>query len=322
MDTTDKSTHCRIKMLLQNNTQHVVDMNDKEETKSCNNPLVADSFCVAHNVDCHIPHTLGFEPSDISLVNDIIFGISKDQISVCSHKSNEDHGSYKYFEGNINISGHFPIWSNNSGLLLIGGESGGITQITFNGDTFETNLNIKFRDPMMHPSALVSTNKSGNEMLFICGAIKQRRKIVGQCCLYDFKEDEWRNLSDMKHGRECAGITGWYERGNKVIVGGGYGQWANGQVVEEYDIIKNEWTVLPLLNEPHKKYPALVTSNNILLCFGGGDYQDRDLGAIELYDPRDSVNKWIFVDGIEKYFKITEWNKGAGYNCFLPLSHL
>merc|ERR1712228_982171 len=42
------------------------------------------------------------------------------------------------------------------------------------------------------------------------------------------------------------------------------------------------------------------------------------LGEIELFDPRDRTNKWIYVDTVANYFKLPN-DSCAGTNCFLPL---
>eukprot|EP01084_Bolivina_argentea_P073047 132594_1 len=76
--------------------------------------------------------------------------------------------------------------------------------------------------------------------------------------------------------------------------------------VEEYDIHKNKWINLPNLNEKHATYPALITSNNVLFCVGGVKRSDNNLGCIELYDPRDQSNKWIYIDTVQNYFNINQ----------------
>ena len=87
--------------------------------------------------------------------------------------------------------------------------------------------------------------------------------------------------------------------------------------VEEYDVHKDAWNPIVSLSYPHNKYPALFTSNNILFCLGGVSKSDKNLGCIELFDPRDN-NAWIYVDHVKNYFNLPN-ESGAGWNCFMPL---
>ena len=132
--------------------------------------------------------------------------------------------------------------------------------------------------------------------------------------MYDFERKRWTILKEMNHSHQSGGICEWKDRGNKIIVAAGYD---TNKVVEEYDLQKNVWIDLPELNNKHPTYPALMTSDNILFCIGGGSYFVDDLGCIELYDARDSANKWHYVDTVSKYFDLA--NCGcAGFNSFLP----
>ena len=126
----------------------------------------------------------------------------------------------------------------------------------------------------------------------------------------------------MNHGHQCAGICTWKQRGNKIIVTAGYQSYqeiTDDKYVEEFDMDKNQWYDLPKLNNKHAAYPALFTLDNILFCIGGVDFEDKNLGDIELLDSRDSSNKWIFVDSVENYLDIPKQG-GARFICFLSFN--
>ena len=166
-----------------------------------------------------------------------------------------------------------------------------------------------------------------DEMLFVCGGWWNGYNL-SLFYKYDIANTQWIKLSDMKYGHQCGGICEWKEKGNKIIVAAGY-QFKNNTVepagyqsvnnkVEQYDIHKNKWFDLPYLKTKHESYPLLMTSNNILFCIGGVCQSSDNLGHIEMYDDRDRVKKWFYIDSVEKYFNLPN-DKGAGYNCFLPL---
>ena len=152
------------------------------------------------------------------------------------------------------------------------------------------------------------------EKLFVCGGWWNKHKSK-TCCLYDFGMQQWTDLKNMNHTHCCGGICKWKERGNKLIVAGGWQTEHN--EVEEYDMNKNIWIDLPNLNTKHEYYPAVLTVNNILFCIGGVHEGGNTLGCIEFYDQRDSANKWMYVESVEKYFDLPQQG-GAGFNCFLP----
>ena len=83
-------------------------------------------------------------------------------------------------------------------------------------------------------------------------------------------------------------------------------------------MIKDIWIDLPALNGKHAVYPALFTSNNVLFCIGGSHHRYiRDMGWIEMYDPRDISQKWIAIDSVQNHFNIPH-DTGAGFNCCIP----
>merc|ERR1712228_362041 len=205
------------------------------------------------------------------------------------------------------------------GLLLVAGRhrddddiaNDSILSIQFNDDKFKQSILTKMPFLTSYPSSVVF-NDSDNEKLFVCGGW-WNQSFLSTCSLYDFGNEQWTNLVNMNHEHQCPGICEWKERGNKIVVAGGY---SNNKFVEEYDMHKDEWTDLPNLNKTYD-YPALVTSNNILFCVGGVDRSHSTLGEIEFYDPRDRANKWIYVDSVGNYFKLSN-ESGAGLNCCLP----
>ena len=153
----------------------------------------------------------------------------------------------------------------------------------------------------------------GNEKLFVCGGWWNNRNL-STCCLYDFDNEEWSDLRDMNNSHQCPGICEWKQRGNKIIVGGGF---PDNKDVEEYDMHKDKWVDLPNLNKKHHTYPAILSMDNLLICIGGVHTANHELGFVEFYDPRDSANKWFYVDTVEKYFDLRQ-DGGLGFNCILP----
>ena len=223
------------------------------------------------------------------------------------------------FDGSIPYIGYFSIFTHSAGLLLVGGRDDtkeyianeSIWSIQFDDGKFKQEVLTKMPYSVSHPSVHIIEERN-NEKLFVCGGWWNKGNLK-KCFLYNLENGQWTNLQRMKHSHQSGGICEWKERGNKMIVAGGYRE---NKYVQEYDMHKNEWTDLPNLNKVHATYPALFTSNNILFCVGGARRSSEYLGEIELFDPRDRANKWIHVDTVEHYFKLSK-DSGAGLNCFL-----
>eukprot|EP01084_Bolivina_argentea_P057466 104998_1 len=274
-------------------------------------------YCMGNDIGFSAGKQIGFDAKDINVIgNDIVFGLSNTEISAVGLKTK----ACKIFTGNISFDSWVPIYCNKYGLMVVGGQSvndetianNKICKIRFNNDKFTTQTVTKLPYSATNPSVCM-INDNNNNKLFVCGGWWNGYNL-SKCYLYSFN-NEWKELKSMNHCHQLGGICVWKERGNNIIVGGGY---TDNKYVEEYDIHKNKWIDLPNLNEKHTTYPALITSNNILFCIGGVICGDINLGCVEFYDPRDRSNKWIYVDTVQNYFNINQ-DSGAGFNCFLPL---
>ena len=280
------------------------------------------SYCIAKNVRFNDCQQMGFEQEDLSVFgNTMAFGVYQHGIGIFLADAEESFS----FDGQIPFRSSYPVYSDEHGLLLIGGRQRANAD-TANTDVFSVEFDEEDEFSLQkvtelpyktnRPSALTLLGADG-ERWFVCGGWWYGQNLKSTH-LYMPHSDRWMQLKNMNHCHRSAGICEWKERGNKVIVAAGYGRIENHKV-EEYDFEKDMWSNLPDLNEKHATYPLMLPSNGLLFCIGGvRGAEDEDMGCIELFDPRDRANKWIDVGTVEQYFGLPN-DTGAGKNCFLPL---
>ena len=311
------------------NIGRICDIQTKHSTVSSIADL-STSFCVGKGLSLDQAKAIGFEDEDIrSMNNDVSFSIDRDGVGAFLVHS----GKWLNLSGEIKVQDFRPIYTDSAGLLLIGGKfrnkwkrqniqnqaNRQMIRMDFikglDGENAISELSIgRLPYTATCPSALSFYQRT--ERIFVCGGW-WRNSYLSASYLYNFGTSKWTKLPDMKHERQSAGICLWNERGGNVVVAGGF---RNCKFVEEFDMEKAKWVSLPNLKGDHVASPGLMVSNNILYCVGGVDSKSNGLGSIEMYDPRDSTNQWVVIDSVQKHFGIPEAeNRGAGFNCFLPL---
>ena len=91
-------------MMTRSRKAYICDINDNRRSKLQNDTFKGDVLCAAKNAGFDLPKKLGFDSVDISLVsNDVVFGICDRAISVLCQKNNDDHATWKHFEGKLSI---------------------------------------------------------------------------------------------------------------------------------------------------------------------------------------------------------------------------
>ena len=96
----------------------------------------------------------------------------------------------------------------------------------------------------------------------------------------------------MLYERDAHGICTWRDR-YIICVGSWHGPGA--RTCEMYDVEKNEWTVLPQLNEGTCA-PGLCVFNDVLYKLGG----TSDIGKVEMLDLNRPKN-WVTVNTSNRY---------------------
>ena len=154
------------------------------------------------------------------------------------------------------------------------------------------------------PTSRVSATfiSSNDNNLIVVGGNTSRSYVTGSnCFLYNFTSNKWTfNLSFCCYARFCAGI-GYDKYENKVYLGGGY-HWDGYKnsyvdIMEYYDIKKDEWNYLPQTNISHGYYPIIwKNTNNGLLYIASINNKIKKLFIIESLDPRSNDLKWNICD--------------------------
>ena len=136
-----------------------------------------------------------------------------------------------------------------------------------------------------------SFNDNGEkERLFVIGGWNEDDLSCGE--VYDFRRDQWNEISNLNHARYEAGIC-YDQQREYIFIGGGY-SWNCNKIIqncEYYDINKNKWYQdLPKTKLEHREIPMIWIENNNLLSITSivGD-------GIEYIDLRCDNKEWTVV---------------------------
>ena len=225
------------------------------------------------------------------------------------------------------VCGPSILWSHIHGLIVVGGrgdddEEVKTVQRLVEGD----NALLSWQSlpdmfvPRFCPSVCLwkdqkSSRYEESELLIVGGGWNGKEGALRSCSLYDFHSSEWNEISEMNVARSCATLIHWKFRNKSVVVGGE--EERASRSVEEYDLIKDQWLKLPDLKHPHRKWPSVWIDNSVLygsyggiLCVagdnvgGGADQKNHsELGTVEIFDGRDSAQKWQSVARLNSFFQ-------------------
>ena len=129
------------------------------------------------------------------------------------------------------------------------------------------------------------------------GAIANSKTYLKQTCILN--ENTWcfDNLSDMHFERDAHGCAKWLNR--YIIVVGSWHGTESTNTCESYDVIKNEWTMLPKLNDATCAPGLVVMQDRFMYKLGG----TSDIGKVEMLDlvqPKDKM-KWVSIITSNKF---------------------
>ncbi len=124
----------------------------------------------------------------------------------------------------------------------------------------------------------------------------------------------WNIFPSMNYARRLASDCLHWQSRDRMVVIGGHGTIHAEYVGEEYDFGKDIWIILPKCNEKHKISPAawvmekdrVIVSSTGLCCVAGNKRTKRNLGVLEMLDPRDSSQKWMDYN--------VPWNEFIGFD--------
>lgn len=129
------------------------------------------------------------------------------------------------------------------------------------------------------------------------GAIANSKTYLKQTCVLNEKSWCFDNLSDMHYERDAHGCTKWLNR--YIIVVGSWHGTESTSTCESYDVIKNEWNLLPKLNDATCAPGLVVMQDRYLYKLGG----TSDIGKVEMLDlvqPKDKM-KWVSITTSNKF---------------------
>ena len=137
-------------------------------------------------------------------------------------------------------------------------------------------------------------NQNNNDTILMCGGRNINRNIINDVNILNLTSKTIINMKAMNHKRAYFNCVS-YKGNNTFIVGGGY---EGCKTLEVFDIIKDEWMIIPQeTNYSHEYNSCLWIDNcnqNIVYCCGkklGYDQLDH-LGYIEFCDLREDTNKF------------------------------
>ena len=183
------------------------------------------------------------------------------------------------------------VYSNDFGLMVVGGESPAVTdtlyQLPFgiksskkrrsilsdykcDDDLLNDGDNERKNDLKWHKlksmkrartnlalSSFVDGNMNCKEYIFVCGGYNNGESLK-YCELYDFEANEWTDLPKSMYRHQSAGCCYWQNANgmnqNSMIVIGGYPE---AKLVEEYSFYKNKWYKLPSTQHNHQFLPSI-----------------------------------------------------------------
>ncbi len=138
--------------------------------------------------------------------------------------------------------------------------------------------------PRFSPGAVVLDGK-----LFVAGGYDaQSHQYLAHVEVFDDVSQMWYRVADLNYPR--AGLQLVAVRGKIYAIGG----WSSGDVgreyldvVEEYDTIRNVWSVAASMKEPRAHFGAVERKDKIYVVGGKNGFRAKDqLRAMEVYDPR------------------------------------
>ena len=123
-----------------------------------------------------------------------------------------------------------------------------------------------------------------NGFIYIISGKDNSCEVVNFCEKYDVERDQWFLITPVQKKRYAASSVGLTNL-NKIFLFGGR---ANNnhhmiQEIEQYDAIKDEWTIVNLRNasiwNPVEVSATIQINEDQILVFGGSDVRVRDSAA-------------------------------------------
>eukprot|EP01084_Bolivina_argentea_P055570 101854_1 len=209
----------------------------------------------------------------------LIFNYNSREKIIDSHKID-----LPLIPSNNEITGHSIVYSNEYGLLCIGGFNdheqyeNKIYQLLFNCNEYKhLNVNdsdwqwkqlIKMNKQRYQPSTIIFDNNK----LFIAGGESNQEMTWNDIEMFDLNKNEFiQNIQNMKYTRKNAAICYDYYS-NNIYIGGGFTSTNVADLdiypsknVEYYNCIKNKWYDLGILNTSHS-FGHLCILIHIIYC--------------------------------------------------------
>ena len=202
--------------------------------------------------------------------------------------------------------GNSTVYSDKYGLLSVGGQPTGKSVWNLKFDNKEDNDDWKWnkmKGEMLNEHYYPSTvliNDGYCEKLFVAAGHKSKSAVAKamdtKVELYDMDQGYWTVLADCKVKRSICGI--FYDKIKQIVYIGGSRSGLGtrpSKTVENYDIHKNVWHILPETNFLHEWFPLIWKNPNGILYIAS-IYSN----GLEYIDLRDKYNSWTVECGQAK----------------------
>lgn len=126
------------------------------------------------------------------------------------------------------------------------------------------------------------------------GALANSKTYLKQTSVLDETTMSFHKLADMHFERDAHGITSWRNR-FIIVVGSWHGNEST-RTCEMYDVVTNQWVMLPALNDGTCAPGLLVVKDRYLYKLGG----TSDISKVEVLDLV-SRKQWVTINTCNKF---------------------